>query len=88
MGVRCNKAAVACFKLLSRYLSRRDSKKPRKYAVNKVFVPLKIQTAHSRMQFSSETISFDFSRRFIIIIKGKVKASRYRPGVAQRVPGS
>ena len=68
MWVTCNEAAVAYFKVLSRYLSWNDSEKSRKYAVNRVFVPLKNQTAHFRMQFVSDSISFDFPWRFSIII--------------------
>jgi hypothetical protein len=68
MGVRCNEVAMAYFKVLSRYLSQRNSEKPRKYTVNRAFVPLKCQTAPSQMQFISEFISFDFSRRFSMIV--------------------
>jgi hypothetical protein len=64
MGVMCNKGAVAYFNALPRYLTVRDSEKPQKYSVNRVFVPLKYRTAHSRMQFGSYFITFDFYGHF------------------------
>jgi hypothetical protein len=42
MGVRCNIAAVAYFKLLSRCFSRRDSEKQRKKTVQSMTVLLKM----------------------------------------------
>jgi len=68
MGMMCNKAAVVYFKVFSRYLPVRDLENPRKYAVNRVFVLLENRTAHSRMQFRSDFITFGFYGRFSIII--------------------
>jgi len=64
MVVRCNKASVAYFNVFPRYLSGRDSEKPQKFAVNRICVPLKNLTAHSRMQFRSDFITFDFYGRY------------------------
>ena len=66
--MRCHGVTVAYFKVISRYLSGRDSEKPRKHAVNRAVVPLENQTALSLMQFRNYSVSFDFPKRFSIIL--------------------
>jgi len=46
-----------------------------------------VQVRHRASFYKNVTIKLGFSYKTILKVKVKVKQSRYRPGVAQRVPG-